>query len=99
LGHQDFRPNGGSSQPGCLTVLDIPGACDHSRATELYAESILSPDKFKTSTECNSSYYWQAGFCNCKSNCNRMGHYANRALKSPADYYLKTNGKPQFSQS
>ncbi len=99
LGHHDFWPNGGLSQPGCLTLLDIPGVCDHMRATDLYAESILSPLKFQTSTECSLSIYWQAGFCNCKSNCNRMGHYANRALKSPANFFLSTNAQAPFSMS
>ena len=43
IGHQDFWPNGGTFQYGCFINIE----CHHMRATRLYAESILSPLKFK----------------------------------------------------
>lgn len=40
-GHKDFYPNNGMSQPGCIL-----STCDHSRAWEIYAESINFPNNF-----------------------------------------------------
>ncbi|CAO1346702.1 unnamed protein product [Diamesa tonsa] len=37
IGNADFYPNWGRSQPGCLT-----NSCSHSRAHELFAETIIS---------------------------------------------------------
>ncbi|XP_041787627.1 phospholipase A1-like [Anopheles merus] len=41
IGTADFYPNGGSHQPGC--GLDVVGLCSHTRAWELFAESLLEP--------------------------------------------------------
>ena len=97
IGHQDFWPDGGASQSGCLAPLDL--VCNHMRVTRLYTESILSQEKFRTSLPCSFSLYWNLGFCNCKSTCNHMGLFADRLLKSDGDYYLSTNSLSPYSKS
>lgn len=52
IGHTDFYPNGGITQPGCGLGW-LGAACSHQRAWEFYAESIVSKVGF-WSTLCNS---------------------------------------------
>ena len=100
VGHQDFwinqqKPN----QPGCHPVTEADFSCDHVRVVNLYAESILSPNKFKSSTVCrNWPVSYNMGMCDCDSNCNHMGHFADRD-QSQGDYYLETNGESPFSKT
>ncbi|XP_061163845.1 lipase member I-like [Saccostrea echinata] len=85
MGHLDFYPNGGQEQPGCLST------CSHSRAYELFTESILSDQKFKA---------WECGTLDqCKTGegidtntpeDNRMGFYVNDSMIYRM-YYLRTN--------
>ena len=60
LGHADFYPNGGRTQPGC--GIDIAGACAHSRAFEFYAESLIN-NAF-VGTLCSSHNDFNHGRCN-----------------------------------
>ena len=94
VGHQDIWVSFNKpSQPGCLPD---PDPCSHMRVVDLYAESILSQTKFKTSTVCSNRASYEWNFCNCNSNCNHMCHYADRTQVS-GDYYLETNSKTPFS--
>uniref|UniRef100_A0A1Y9IV86 Lipase domain-containing protein n=1 Tax=Anopheles minimus TaxID=112268 RepID=A0A1Y9IV86_9DIPT len=43
IGTADFYPNGGSHQPGC--GFNVVGLCSHSRAWELFVESLLEPEE------------------------------------------------------
>jgi len=99
IGHADFWPNAGSTQPMCKKNILKSFICSHTRAPKLYAESILSRNKFKTSLSCNNSYTeWSKGLkCQCLSNnCPRMGHYS-KENKVFGNFYLKTNGKFPYS--
>jgi len=51
IGHVDFYPNGGFSQPGCKTIQF--GTCSHSRSIDLFAESI-SPSSRLVGQKCSS---------------------------------------------
>lgn len=50
IGHADYFPNGGSSQPGC--GIDLVGSCAHSRAYQFFADS-LNNGQF-VSRQCDS---------------------------------------------
>lgn len=56
VGHADFFPNGGNSQPGCLT-----GICDHNRAWELFASTVTH--NHLIANRCESS--WQLTWNSC----------------------------------
>lgn len=60
MGHADYWPNGGKSQPGC--ILDITGLCSHVRAYEYYTESLISSKDF-IATKCTSYSDYTAGKC------------------------------------
>lgn len=72
IGDASFYPNGGRSQPGC--GWDLTGACAHSRAIDLYAETINTPAGFY-SLKCGSYREIRRGRCNTSSKQLRMGQY------------------------
>jgi hypothetical protein len=98
IGHADFWPNGGAVQPGCSKNVFKVYDCSHARASHLYAESILSRKKFKTSLSCNDTFTkWSQGLkCQCLGICPSMGHYSNEN-KYVGNFYLRTNGQVPFS--
>lgn len=60
LGHANFYPNGGKSQPGC--GIDLVGTCAHSRSYEYFAESLISRVGF-VATGCGNLDDALAGQC------------------------------------
>ncbi|KAF7398913.1 hypothetical protein HZH66_006810 [Vespula vulgaris] len=60
---QDFYPNGGIRQAGC--IIDVGGACSHLRAYQFFAESINSKVGFHAK-KCSSYWRYKLGLCNRK---------------------------------
>ncbi|XP_048489165.1 pancreatic triacylglycerol lipase [Plutella xylostella] len=94
IGHIDFYPNGGTSQPGC--VFDFSGGCAHNRAHEYFAESITSDVQF-TAVRCvNYDELYNTGSCRGTGETLPMGgfdiHYGKDGI-----YYLKTNAEKPFA--
>lgn len=69
IGHAHFHPNGGKAQPGC--GWDMTGACAHSRAVDIYFESVYSSKFF--AIECGSLENVQTAQCLIIGKVVRMG--------------------------
>lgn len=92
LGHADFFPNGGRSQPGC--GLDVGGPCAHARTVFLYAESINS--RF-TAQQCTSFDDVDNNRCTPTGvTANMGGPNGNIGLRGL--FHLTTNAASPFSQ-
>lgn len=70
MGHADYYPNGGNSQPGC--GVDPAGTCAHSRAYVYFAES-LNNNRF-LSRLCSSYFNYKNGRCDSDT-ASDMGGY------------------------
>lgn len=84
----DIYVNGGSNQPGCLTIL-----CSHERSFEIFAES-LSTDNF-VAVKCNSYRTAELQMCNgeiwtLKGDLTR--------INARGIYQLNTFSRPPFAQ-
>ncbi|EAT41284.1 AAEL007063-PA [Aedes aegypti] len=87
LGDSNFYPNGGRSQPGC--GIDLAGNCAHSRAHELFAESVSSTVGFRA-TRCASHNEIMAGNCTPSGADARMGG-------EPSNHGRGVNGAFRFN--
>ncbi|CAG9759295.1 unnamed protein product [Ceutorhynchus assimilis] len=92
MGHADYFPNGGKSQPGC--GLDISGSCAHARAYKFFAES-LDNDNF-SSKLCGSYSNFQKKRCGENVPSNMGGFPIVRT--STGNYYLYTNKGSPFAR-
>jgi len=78
LGHIDFYPNGGSTQPGCFRTTDPDpnNSCAHSRAYQYMQQSVTS-DCFLSRSKCTDYNVLpgSCGECTCgAAPCARMGY-------------------------
>ncbi|KAL1493051.1 hypothetical protein ABEB36_011190 [Hypothenemus hampei] len=93
MGHVDYYPNGGSSQPGC--GLDLVGSCAHSRAYYYYGESLF--DNNFIARLCSTYRNYQNNQCNQNTSGN-MGGYPVRQPRDNGEYYLITNSRSPFAR-
>lgn len=94
IGHASFFPNWGGVQPGC--GVDVSGMCSHSRAWEVFAESIRNSNGF-WATRCNNFDAIKKKKCPSSGNSQVMGSEpVNRGANGI--YYLSTNSKSPFAQ-
>ncbi|KAJ8025383.1 Pancreatic lipase-related protein 2 [Holothuria leucospilota] len=95
LGHQDFFPNGGVTQPGCTWTV-VRNLCDHLRVLDLFVESITTDCPF-IGYPCDSWEDFQQQKCvECgKDGCPRMGLFADQS-KARGLFWLGTNSEAPF---
>ena len=79
----DFYPNDGDAQPGCV----VP-PCSHSRAWQLFSETVLSPDAFPA-LRCSGWEAFVAGDCE-GADQEAMGYGASPSARGT--FFLKTAG-------
>ena len=91
VGHVDYYPNGGKSQPNCRPIITGTN-CNHFASIYFYIDSIKNKNVCKfTAYQCDSDENSLAGKClKCSSRgCNRLGYFSspNRDLTT---LYLNT---------
>jgi len=92
IGQVNIYPNFGRAQPGC--GIDISGQCAHSRAHQLFAESI---NTIFTTHECSSFEEIANGQCTRTGRTTRMGGPSGNHGMS-GNFYVTTNLSPPWSQ-
>ncbi|XP_071850242.1 pancreatic triacylglycerol lipase-like isoform X2 [Apostichopus japonicus] len=97
IGHRDFYPNGGHSQPGCEWWQFV---CDHARANEYFIESVLNRNCGFRGVSCESEEAFANGTCGPTDGgditCPRMGYYSNTRQESLGKFILYTESTFPF---
>lgn len=96
-GHADFYINGGSSQPGCASdTIFKTLACDHTKVTPYFIESIISPKGF-WAYPCQNLISFLLRICNPEEDDYvLMGEHVDKNARGV--FYVTTNADPPFSQ-
>ncbi|XP_022219675.2 pancreatic lipase-related protein 3 [Drosophila obscura] len=89
LGHVDYYPNGGETQPGC-----VEDSCSHERSFELLAE-MWSPENDFVSALCGSVETMNVQ--NCRWTSLKMGQRSQRE-PTPGIYFLETRSAQPFAR-
>ncbi|KAJ8916045.1 hypothetical protein NQ315_010913 [Exocentrus adspersus] len=95
LGHADYYPNGGSSQPGC--GVDIIGGCAHGRSYVYYAEAIRSGSNQFVSNKCLNYGNYISGLCRFNPKSAMGGYNVDKSARG--DYFLDTNDNAPFAKA
>lgn len=90
LGHVDYYPNGGQTQPGCTT-----DSCSHERAFELLDE-MWSPENDFVSARCGSVETLSAS--SCRWSTHKMGQKQEEEQPASGIYFLETRQSSPFSR-
>ncbi|XP_057367787.2 pancreatic lipase-related protein 3-like [Daphnia carinata] len=96
LGHLDFRPNGGTHQPGChrtdfqsiwndpTAFVSDASACDHLRAVHFYSEALIPTDCKTVAYECSDYESFNNGRCtSCGSDNTKCALFGLEATNFP----------------
>ncbi|XP_063052635.1 hepatic triacylglycerol lipase-like [Engraulis encrasicolus] len=101
VAQQDFYPNGGTLQPGCLLsnvgehisqhgLRGVSQAikCAHERSIDLFIDSLLHQDQPITAFRCRDDDAFSQGLClDCKKGrCNMLGYGSKTLAYKPSSY-------------
>ncbi|XP_065094633.1 phospholipase A1-like [Ochlerotatus camptorhynchus] len=95
IGTADFYPNGGVVQPGC--GINFAGICAHSRAWELFVESLIEPEEYLMATQILSigNLPFIGGYNTNNTNNNKLakmgGNPSNSNGQADGLYYMITS--------
>ncbi|XP_073412674.1 pancreatic triacylglycerol lipase-like [Dendrobates tinctorius] len=105
-GDLNFYANGGSNQPGCertvlLKILNPTEihelSCSHSRAVDLYRESIRNPTAFLGHRADSYEDYRNGDRSSCDGGCAYMGYHLDVPTPTPGNFYFTTGEEPPYS--
>ncbi|XP_060837207.1 lipase member H-A-like [Rhopalosiphum padi] len=87
IGHIDFFPNGGKSQPDCGFSDKSTGSCSHIKAYHYFAHSIWAKEDY-VARKCSSWDDYKAHECD-DNESTFMGEHVD--INQTEDYFLETN--------